>query len=343
MNEKSFKKAFLLMLFIAVAVVASWEIYLRNQGLTPYYDDNAALWSHQRARVYQKESVVFIGSSRIKYDLDIPTWEKRTGKQAVQLAMTGSNPRSILEDLANDTRFKGNMVIDVTEFLFFNEAPNFNRKPHTNLSYFHDETPAQKASFQINKILEAQFVFLDKEYFSINAKLDALQLQNRPGIFVMPTFPVGFEMTNFNEQATMSPKFVADTMMQNQMRNIWHMIMGGPPPPPMSEATIKALLASVKKNTDKIKSRGGHVVFVRTPSSGKIWQGEQMGFPKEKFWNRLLEETGSVGFHFAENPVTKNLICIEESHLAPKDAIVYTKELIVSLSETPILKTDKTK
>ncbi len=54
----------------------SWEIHLRNQGNKISYDDNEALWSDKRAMVYQAidKATVFAGSSRIKYDLDIPTW-----------------------------------------------------------------------------------------------------------------------------------------------------------------------------------------------------------------------------------------------------------------------------
>ena len=73
------------------------------------YDDNEALWADKRAMVYNPsdKATVFIGSSRIKYDLDIPTWRALTGKDAIQLANVGSSPRAVLTDLANDPNFKG--------------------------------------------------------------------------------------------------------------------------------------------------------------------------------------------------------------------------------------------
>ena len=121
MNDSSLKKSAILMLCIVIGIIASWEFYLRSKGIRPSYNDDAPLWANQRARIYETsdKAVVFIGSSRIKYDLDIPTWEQLTGKHAIQLAMTGSNPRPVLENLANDNNFKGNLVIDVTEFIFF--------------------------------------------------------------------------------------------------------------------------------------------------------------------------------------------------------------------------------
>ena len=53
-----------------------------------------------------------------------------------------------------------------------------------------------------------------------------------------------------------------------------------------------------------------------------------MGFPKEKFWNRLLQETNCKGFYFTDYPVITNMICPEESHLSPQDAIVFTQQFL---------------
>jgi hypothetical protein len=344
MEETSSKKALFLMLFIVVLTLSSWEIYLRGQNLKPSYDDNDALWANQRARVYEPsaETVVFIGSSRIKYDLDIPTWEKLTGKKAVQLAMAGSNPRPVLEDLANDPDFKGDLIIDVTEILFFSDAPFYAKKPLENIRHFHDRTPAQKASFEVNDLLESQLVFLDKENLSINAKLTAMQLSNRPGIFVMPNFPIGFERTQFSEQAVMSPEFVSTPAQQKQMTDIWHLLMSGPKPPPMTEAVFMAAVNAVKKNINKIRARGGRVVFVRTPSTGIMSLGEKMAFPKDKFWNRLLKETGCNGFHYADNAILNKLVCAEESHLKPNDAVIYTEQMVNFLANEKFLEPAKT-
>lgn len=346
MNQSSLKKATILMLCIVTGIMLSWEVYLRNTGITPSYNDDSPLWANQRARVYEApdKAVVFIGSSRIKFDLDIPTWEQLTGKEAIQLAMTGSNPRPVLEDLANDEKFKGNLVVDVTEFIFFSDAPFYAKKPSDHINYFKDRTPAQRASFEINHFLESVFVFLDKDQLSINAKLNALKIKNREGVIPPLVFPLEFERTNLNEQAKMTTTFVTDTSINNKVSNIWHMLMSGPPPPPMPDSILLSICTIVKNNVEKIKARGGNVVFIRTPSSGAVFEGEKIGLPREIFWNRLLKETNCKGYYFADDPVLANMICPEESHLSPQDAIVYTQQLITQLNETNILhsSTDKT-
>lgn len=121
MQTSQFIKAGLLAIAVAIITAASWEIYLRHVGVDKSYDDNRALWAYTRGKVYEPkdQSTVFIGSSRIKFDLDIPTWQQLTGDHAVQLACVGSSPAPVLRDLANDPNFKGNLIIDITEGVFF--------------------------------------------------------------------------------------------------------------------------------------------------------------------------------------------------------------------------------
>ncbi|WP_183577355.1 hypothetical protein HDF18_11425 [Mucilaginibacter sp. X5P1] len=94
----------------------------RHQGIKPDFDDDAELWSNKRAMVYGSSDkfTVILGSSRGVFDIDIRTYERMTGKQVVQLSMNGASPRTALDDLANDPKFKGKLILDVTETLFFN-------------------------------------------------------------------------------------------------------------------------------------------------------------------------------------------------------------------------------
>lgn len=336
MNEKSLFKSAILTLVIVVTVFLSFEIYLRNKGVVIDYDDGPPLWSDKRAMVYEPsdKAIVFIGSSRIKYDLDQPTWNSLTTFHPIQLAIEGSCPRPILEDLANDPNFKGKLVIDVTEGLFFSMAPPNLETAIERIKYFHDRTPAQLASFELNQVLESQFVFLNKDYFSLNAQLDGLGIQSRPGVFMMPYFPRNFSMITFDRQHYMTDEFVANTAEINQVKSNWvffaKMAMSAPPTPPK---VYDAIFKSVTENINKIKARGGEVVFVRTPSSGDYYKGESMGFPRDKFWERLLKETDCQGIHFMDYPAMDHFDCPEFSHLKLSDAVLFTKAFFNELGK----------
>ena len=59
--------------------------------------------------------------------------------------------------------FKGKLVVDVTEGLFFSSAPGNARRPVEGMKYFKDRTPAQRAGFHINHLLESQWVDLGEQ------------------------------------------------------------------------------------------------------------------------------------------------------------------------------------
>src|ERR1700744_3516050 len=294
MPEKHLSRSAMLMALLVVVILGSWEIYLRHTGVAISYDDGKELWANKRAMVYEPsdKATVFIGSSRIKYDLDIDTWEKTTGRHAIQLAAQGSSPVPTLVDFGNDPRFKGKLVVDVTEPLFFTPQGSSDKDQRKYIAWYHSQTPAQWASFRLDHALESSFVFLDRDFFSLNAGLEQLKVANRPGVFVFPDFPYDFTPCLFSRQSKMTDRFVADTSLQHQGQNIWTLILqmgrsaphDGPDPTP-------GIVQSVVTAVDQIRARGGDVVFIRTPSSAPFLEAKKHGFPRAKLWDPLLVVT----------------------------------------------------
>lgn len=335
MTASSLTKAGILTFILVTLSLISWELYVRQKGFDTSYDDDGPLWSDKRKMVYEPmgRSTVFIGSSRIKFDLDIKTWESITGDHAVQLACVGSSPIPVLENLASDKNFKGRLVIDVTEPLFFSTSPDNTGSPKKKIKYYKEETPAQWASFKLDHLLESQLAFLDKDRLSMNALLDHVQLKNRPGVMTFPIFPPDFGRVKFSRQEYMTEKFIHDTAQQNKVRYMWDFYRRMSKEPPASGKKLDSLINIVKINVDKIKARGGDVLFVRTPSSGPMLQGENMGFPRDKYWDKLIAATGCKSIHFADYPAIAHFECPEFSHLSQPDAVIFTRNFIKILSE----------
>jgi hypothetical protein len=335
MQTSTIIRAGVLAVILSLLATATWEFYLRHKGNAIYYDDNEAMWAHYRGMVYEPsdESTVFIGSSRVKFDLDIHTWQNITGNHAIQLANVGSDPVPYLMDLADDKKFKGTLVVDVTEELFFSDFSPQDVATDKKINYFKKITPTQRFSFQVNHVLESQFVFLDQERYSLNSMLDELPLAHRHGTYPEPDFPDDFGVVDFNRQSYMTPRFVADTSLQNRVKAIWVCLgrmMAGPPP---STGKLDSLLNVIKVATDKIKSRGGQVLFLRTPSSGPMLENEKKGFSKSQYWDKLLAVTECPGIFYADYPSLSKFVCPEWSHLKPSDAVIFTKELIKILQK----------
>ena len=336
MTPSSFVKAGIVTLITVIAFFIAWELHLRSKGIKISYDDGESLWADKRAMVYKPsdKATVFIGSSRNKFSLDIDTWEHITGERAVQLAMEGNSPLPILDDLANDKRFKGKVVIDVTEGLFFSTAPNNITEPAANAEYYKKETPAQRFSFLVNEQLESKLVFLNKNHFSLHALINEFPVKKRPGVFALPhDCPRDFNPVTFGRQNIMTDRFLTDTTLQKKVTDLWAFYRKMSKEPPANPAKRDSVIATIKKDADKIEGRGGKVIFLRTPSSGPFRTGEKMAFPREKYWEPLLMQTGRPGIHFEDYPAIAHFICPEFSHLKHADAIVFTKTLITILEE----------
>jgi hypothetical protein len=337
MQKDNFIRAGVLTLLMTFALVLSYELWLRHRGYSISYDDDERLWATTRAEVYQPvdQAVVFIGSSRIKFDLDIPTWKNETGTNAVQLAMVGSNPRPLLHNLAEDKNFKGRLVVDVTEVLFFNDLPPFQVRPTKGINFYKKETPSEKVSSRCNEFLESNLVLLDKDFFALEPYLKKFHFANRKGVQSNdgPPFPWEFDLTQKNRQSGMSDQFVQDTNLQNQVRAIWFSLGRALNTPPPTGSRLDSILMAVKTDVDKIRSRGGDVIFVRTPSSGPFLEGEAKSYPKENYWDKILAKTNCPGIYFRDYESLSHFQCPEFSHLSPADAKIYTKSLVQILQQ----------
>jgi len=335
MESVNFKKAGILAIIITLIIIGCWELYLRSIGVSNTFDDNEALWAYKRAQIYDEpeRSTFFIGSSRIKFDIDLKTWEDVTGEKAVQLALVGTSPQLILKDLAEDKNFKGKLIIDGTEFILFSRDPGDQENAKKSIEYYKKWTPAQKASFYIDYFLQSNLVFLEQKKFSLNALLNQLPFANRKGVFSFSAFPLGFEPTSFERQNIMSEDFIKDTSRQLGVKEIWRKFGVVSTTLGPTGDTLNKIFSDLKSSIDKIKERGGQVIFLRPPSSGESREAEKIAYPKNLFWDKLLSYTNTPGIYFEDYPEMAHFICPEWSHLSPNDAITFTKSLIKILKQ----------
>lgn len=331
MKTYSYTRAGIFTLFLVTAFVIGWEAYWRSQGLMLSYNDDEPLWAFHRQQIYQAtpSAPVLIGSSRIKFGIDLSAWEETTGSSPTQLALVGTSPRPVLKDLAQDENFKCTVVVGVTEALFFSPSGGpMEKQALSSIQFYPHWSMAERVSFQVNHALESRLLFLDEEKLALRFLLERLYIPNREGVFAMPPFPLHFIKTDFNRQTSVTDTFVADTAMQKEQQRIWWNLFTTAPQMPMTDSTLNTIFDDVKASVAKIQARGGQVLFVRMPSSGPLWDLEQQAFPREKYWDRLLRETNAPGIHFEDYPELAQYPCIEWSHLGPAEAKAFTQNFI---------------
>ena len=94
MNTTHYSKAAWLTLILVLTCVAGWEAYWRHNHYVLAYNDDESLWAYTRKQIYQSSPArpVLIGSSRIKFDLDLATWQRITGEKPIQLSRRYVSP-----------------------------------------------------------------------------------------------------------------------------------------------------------------------------------------------------------------------------------------------------------
>ena len=131
-----------------------------------------------------------------------------------------------------------------------------------------------------------------------------------------------------------------------RIQQIWLPLMTPPPKPPvftdeqwtaMFADAWEAVLVQATHNVDAITERGGRVIFVHHPSSGGVRELEHRNNPRAAFWDRLLEETGAPGIHYADHPELRDFDCPEWSHLSASDSVEYSKRLANVLKREGLL------
>jgi hypothetical protein len=79
---------------------------------------------------------------------------------------------------------------------------------------------------------------------------------------------------------------------------------------------MDAVVASSKRDVERIRARGGDMVWVRPPSDGPVLANERLRVPRDQVWDRLLRETHCFGVYFEDYPEMRGLEVPEWPHLS---------------------------
>lgn len=312
-----------------LVLVFAWEIEMRHLGLhAGDLDDGRGYWAVERRKVDAgpRDSVVIIGDSRILLDTDLATWQRLTGRRPIQLALMGMNAQPILHDLASDEHFAGLLVIGTAEFSYFSDDAG--SLPGV-LKYMKTESPSQRAGLRIHKTLSRYFAFLDSDY-TLFKLLERHKLPERKGV-ESPYVDVWKISESYDDrQSHLWDRIEHDDNLRGQAQGIWMDFFAGPA---VKAETVKRVSANTKADIDRIRARGGEVVWVRPPSSGALLDIERARYPRGKVWDSLVHDTASFGVYFEDYPAMQQLRCPDWSHLSRASAIAFTDAYVRVLRE----------
>ncbi len=320
-----------------------WETYVRSIGYAPSLNDTEDLWASRRAIVDEEpDRTVLIGSSRMLFDFDMDTFEKEFSRRPLQLATVGTNPGPYLEDLANHPDYSGTVIVGVVPGLFFAPGGPPMKSPLNHLKRFRDWSPTQKFGHYASRVIEKRFAFLNDSDLTLNKLLLDLKIPNREKVKTKPELPPHFHEVDAERQGAMTEFSANNTALQKRIQQIWIPLFTPPPPakgktPEEAKAdfgkAVEMILDKTKKHVEKIRKKGGKVIFLRLPSSGQLREMENKFTPREHFWDRIIKTTEAPGIHFEDYKELNAFDCPEWSHLNKADSIEFTKRLMPILTK----------
>lgn len=318
----------LLAVVLSGTAIALWEIQMRSIGLEPGdMGDGEAYWAVERRKLDQADpdAVAIVGASRILFDTDLDVFEAKTGLRPVQLALPGTNARPFLHDLAENEDFTGLVIVGITEVSYFRENIGLYRNV---LEYYRTESPSQWLGHRLYRGLSRIFGFLDDSYGLITL-LERIRLPERPGVGGPYDDVWKISVTGDGRRTHLWHRIETDPYLRDHARHAWDDFSGDP----VSSEMVDAVISTSREDVNRIRQRGGEVVFVRPPSSGPVLTNEKLRAPRNRVWERLINEIGAVGVHFEDDPRTTNLDLPEWSHLTRADARIFTHTYVDKLTE----------
>jgi hypothetical protein len=317
-------------LLIAMAVfaiaLAGWEAYWRDWGSEPAIRNSPGLWSIQRRRIDHGEGdrTVIIGSSRMLFDVQLPVWERVGGERPIQLAIEGTSPLPVMEQLADDPDFTGRLVIGVAPDLFFTGFTYVSDK----YELYPKETPSERVAQRLSmNLLEPWLAYYDED-FALITVLKRQSWPTRPGV---PAFMSvrKLAVSQADRGTHMWSKVEDDPEYARLCQRVWAQDFGEVPfeSADVLQKKIAGEIDRAMKAAAKLRAKGVQMVFVRAPSDADYLAYEDRWFPRATTWDVLLEKTGVPGIHFEDHPAMQGLRLPEWSHLAAADAGKYTAAL----------------
>src|SRR5438477_450932 len=171
--------------------------------------------------------------------------------------------------------------------------------------------------------------------------LKRLPIPNRSDARVPPRLPPYFGTLDRERRARMTEECARPgSELQKRIQQIWLPLFTPHPPPSyiptdVFMAKMKDAIEKRARDTiaavEKLRARGGKVVFVRLPVTGGLKALEDKTTPRGQTWDPLLQGTGAPGIYFEDFPELAGFNCPQWSHLSAGDSVEFSKRLVPHL------------
>jgi hypothetical protein len=304
-------------LLTAALFLGCWEVFWRIRGFQPTIQDDWGIWAKVRRQAVSQGSraIILVGASRIQAGLHPDIFEQVTGKRPLVLAIDGSSPIPVLENLAGDDRIAGTIICSFIPMFLGEDSDDFGRSKKW-IRRYNQQKWSSRIETQFSILVEQTFVFRFTG-LQPGQLWENLMERQWPRPLYAPMRPNRYRAMDFslaNMDRVLRGRIEREMEFQKKAS-------------PLSEERFMEKAARIDEIIQKIENRGGRVIFIRFPSTGVVRQLEDETWPREKYWDTLAANTRAKSIHFEDYPSLSKFDCPDGSHLDVSDAEIFTRSL----------------
>lgn len=312
--------AWVLAAFLVVGGLVTGELFWRSLGHQPSVVDDMDLWMlHRNGLGKTRREVVVLGASRVQLGFSTEAFHRRwPGRPLSVLAVEGTSPLASLEDLAAQEAFRGTVICSLAaEHLGWTSQEDYvvYARKHNRLN------------LKLNRVLASWF---QERLTVINPYLNLKRVAEELAAGAGLPRPNYVKTLHDRSRIADYSRVDAEGLYQDRTAKMAREF----------EANIESdrvqwdgRIQRLEHAAAKIAARGGKVVLLRMPTSGRALELEEAFYPRAVFWDSIPDGEGFIKLHAADYPEFDGLSCPDGTHLDGKDAVVFTAALLGRLDE----------
>jgi len=287
----------------------------------PSVIDDEGTWAWHRALVAHESSraVVLAGASRIQLGISTEVLRAELADTRVSmLAVDGRHPLATLRDLCLDQRFRGRVVCAVTPPAFLpgriGEQSEHVEAYHRTFGWGHID-PAAAGLVQSNLAI---------------AGLGPSVIRTFRSIVTDHALPSPIYLTTHQDRSR-SANYALLDIEDHRARRLQKLVEARRS---ARRSTDDEFVVGMELAGDWIKqlqARGGAVLFIRLPTTGRHWEIDQADYPRARYWDRIGPLTGAPTLHFEDVPEMRAIDCPDGSHVDQRDKALLTRIFVREL------------
>jgi hypothetical protein len=312
---------------LVVLPLAGWEGFLRARGHYGQVHANNESWILQLHKLRRggeaRTETAVLGTSRIQAALDPGVWrEVMGGGTAVNLSRSGTSSVSILEYIADSTRFAGITLFELMPFYVFNADSNRVERGDELLARYETDrvSPARLSEAWLQVHLVRHVAFRSPQLLPplLPRELAAGRFPAPGSLHLRPDRFGPVNQRQFLGKRAWDARRGFTDLTYRAVQT------GGRAANP---AEYEEIAGRLDRAAATIMARGGRVVFLYMGACGGRLEIEERRFPRHVYWDPFVARTRAATLTTLDYAELKDFDCWDGSHIEELDAPVFTRRL----------------